>query len=129
MKTFHERLIDANNKQYKERKEEIELIADLLVAAEPVIKTLESMLEDEVRSDQPLNYHGRAPYPIHICINRFRQDTELHAALISLGFAEVFRRHYAAQFDRIVLVKGEVAFSVDTAPGYLRHFSIDLVPA
>ena len=129
MKTFHERLIEANNKQFQHRKAEIELMSDLLVAAQPVLTTLEEMLESKFRNDQPLNYHGRAPYPIHVCINRFHQDTELHAALHSLGFTEVFRRHHAGQFDRVILVKGEVAFSIDTAPGYLTHFANERVTA
>ena len=129
MNNFHERLIAANNKQFQERKEEIELMSDLLAAAQPVIALLEEMLEGELRLDQALIYFARPYNPIHLCIDRFHLDTALHAALHSLGFNEAFRRNYALQFDRVVLVKGDIAFSIDTAPGYLKHFSRDEVPA
>ncbi|MFZ6686610.1 hypothetical protein ACO0K0_02545 [Undibacterium sp. SXout11W] len=129
MNTFHERLIAANNKQYQERKEEIELMSDLLTAAQPVIALLEDMVDDKLRTDQSLINIARPYNPIHLCINRFHLDTALHAALHSLGFIEASRKNYALQYDRVVLVKGDIAFSIDTAPGYLKHFSREEVPA
>ncbi|MFZ6724682.1 hypothetical protein ACO0K2_04235 [Undibacterium sp. MH2W] len=124
MKSFHERLIEANRRSFELREKEIQRAAAIIKAAEPLIEEIERAMYGELRLDAPLTYGGITNYSLHISFAHYQQsDTRLHDTMLRLGYVEVARLAIqSGLWDYVSLRKNGVTFSLSTTIGHAAEF-------